>query len=211
MVFFRRRKFVKFPRRKFFKRKKFVKKMRFSRVNPEFKYADVSAGTSITPVGSFILMNGIVQGTSAVARIGQRIIIRSIYVTILLYGQTIQPYSMLRFLIVQDKQPNGAVFTLGSLFEVPTAGVSTLSPLNYDNMRRYKILWDRHFVLNNTEVQEKYIKIYKKVFIPVEYNINNAGTVADINKNSLYLLLLNTDNINVPSCTYYSRIRYVDS
>lgn len=209
MVFkrvFRKRRFVR--RRKLFGRRRFRK---VKNMSPEFKYNDINNNSAITPAGVFSLMNGLVQGTSAVTRIGQRIIIRSILLNILLYGQPVQPYSMLRFMIIQDKQPNGAIFTLGSLLENPAAGSSTLSPLNYDNTKRYKILWDKRFVLCNSANQEKFIKYYKKVYIPVEYNVFNAGTVADINKNSLYLLVINSDNINVPSFSWYHRIRYTDS
>lgn len=123
---------------------------------------------------NYLLLNGLSPGTGAGNRVGREV-----------YMDYIQWYlsSITRFMIVYDRQSNGAVPSSTALTEDST---DQFSPWAYDGKDRFDILWDSQF-----DVTPEYSRIQVQKAMPVNrtayYNAGTAGTVADITTGALYL------------------------
>lgn len=163
--------------------------------------------------GAVQLLNGLVPGNGASQRIGQNIAIRSIEFRLLSYvtaGTGIDQVH--RYAIVVDRQCNATAMTGASYLNSATIyGMRLL-----ENRKRYKTVMDKARYLNATAepnsafYYHKYIKFRRP--ITTEYNTGNAGTVADIVSNSLYLYMIGSSAPGVTAGTVggYVRIRYTD-
>lgn len=178
-------------------------------LNPEIKNQDLSA--TITPdnsAGSFVLLNGISQGDTRSTREGSSIKMISLNMNIKLTINGSASNTVVRIQIVQDKQPNGAIFTIANYFQ-DTTNLAT-SFQNMDYIKRF-IRWHDQTVALNTDFPERLIKIRKKQIMHTTYNTGNAGTIADIATNSLYLLVTSDEATNTPTVIYWSRMRWIDN
>lgn len=164
--------------------------------------------------GAMTLLNGLQPGTGASQRIGMKVAIRSlefkgqVRVTAATGVDQIQ-----RYIILLDRQANGAA--PAALTDFLTGGVY-YSLRNLANRRRFKAIHDRMFSLNASGEPDSqrcwkfYIKFRKPII--VEFNAGNAGTVADIVTNSLYLMSLGQApaGATAGSILGYCRLRYTD-
>lgn len=170
----------------------------------------VSLITFASTAAQLVLLNGMLMGTSASTRIGRRITVKSIYLRYwasLATGTT--GTSPIRIMIVLDKQANT---------QAPAAGDILLAdnisqPNNLSNSRRFVTLCDK--VLDGIGTVGKaseHFEFYKKTNLEVQYNTGNAGTVADIQSGSLYLLVWSTGAFGTTSPTggYTVRLRFTD-
>lgn len=117
-----------------------------------------------------------------------------------------------RWIVVVDKQCNATALTGAALLNAATIyGLRLL-----ENRKRFKILLDRPVSLNASAEPGtfRYHHVYMKFRRPLvtEYNTGNAGTVADIVSNSLYLYVIGSvaPGVTAGSCNGYARIRYTD-
>jgi len=121
-----------------------------------------------------------------------------------------QEYRM-RVVLFWDMQPNGEmpVFAGGdatqALFDTSVISDQLISPRMYQNIGRYKILFDKKYVFYPTAVgaqdlatgaTERYaynvkdININRKFSRIIKYNSLNTGSITDINRNALWLYLV---------------------
>jgi len=179
-----------------------------------FTYA-ASAGTTITTVGTptMQLLNGLVQGTDSVTRIGRKIMMKSIQIRNAI-GKAVQTSSsIIRTIVFYDTQTNGAAPVVTDLLQASTLATYIVSPLNLNNRERFRILWDKTDVVgadgaDNAIVYQDY---YKKLNMAVIFNASNAGTVADIQTGSVYALTMGTlPTANAYDIATYVRIRFID-
>lgn len=186
----------------------------------EWKYSDTQVNQDLNTTAGYILLNGLVPGTAATQRIGQNVSIKSIEVKL---RMQVTPATgvdqFVRVIIALDRQPNAAAPVIGDLL----IGTSVTAPRNLNNRKRFKILMDKPYamggILNgagtgsqtpNLRMLKKYIKFKRPIV--TEYNTGNAGTVADIASNSLYLFTLGTEVAGNTDTNMlgYIRIRYTD-
>lgn len=157
-----------------------------------FDYTQVVDNT----VGFVNTVNAMAQGDTRVLRTGNRIENVGLRCTM-----TIEPNggatqaTRVRVMLVMDKQPNGAGITGGDLFPAGVAAANRFyADYNLNTIpRRYKVLWDRLFLLQNEIAgataagaiiqvgqQAKYLRKRFRFKSKTRYNEGNAGTVADI-------------------------------
>lgn len=154
----------------------------------ELKAIDVSlTGTAMNSTPLFTLLNGCARGDDIGERTGRQITPTKL---------SIRGYSQVtsgtgidqchRFIVFIDHQPNGAAPTVTDLLTASSVVANT----NLDNRNRFTIVMDRMFQLNASA--ESGSKRNINVTIPLKmattFNSGNAGTIADIQTNSLYLL-----------------------
>lgn len=186
---------------------------------PEAKFKSASIQTpatfSTTP-GPIALLNGMVQGTTASTRVGAKISIKSVLMRVQVYseaGETDYNNHLVRLMLVVDREAKGASPVMAELLEDATAPGCVTSPLNSLYAGRYKILWDKIFTnVSQTESQSKYIShniIFKRP-LEVDFNAGNAGTVADIDRNSVYLIGCYAGD-TAPYYRVYGKITYYDN
>lgn len=180
MVYQRKRRTVK----RFFRKtnrkvapsiKRFVKRA-ISR-NIEHKYIDVSYSTATTTTPAFVLLNPLSQGTSSSTRIGERITMKSVQVK----GWVSNGDALANryvFMVVYDKQPNGALPASADIF-TGNAYNGALRDPNW--ARRFKVLSHKFFDLSPLSLDDKgmrCINFYQKIHLPAHYQ-TNAGDITD--------------------------------
>lgn len=164
--------------------------------------------------GVFVLLNGLIPGSGASQRIGQKVEIRSLECrlnTRATAGTGIDQIH--RLIILMDRQCNGAA---------PVALTDFLNAGNYqglrqlNNRKRFKVVKDYYLSLNATAEPGSQRAIYKYMKfrrpIVVEYNAGIAGTIADIVSNSMFFVAIGQQpaGVGAGSCVGYFRIRYTD-
>lgn len=177
-------------------------------VNVERKYIDITATTTSTSTAALVLLNGLSQGTSAITRNGQSIKMTSIFFHGLWTINASAATTIGRVLIILDTQANGAAPAAADVLVSPSA---VLSPLVIGNGKRFIVLSDIRVSLsiNGTEIIRR--KKFMKCGYHVKFNTGNAGTIADIQTNSLYMLHVSDNGVNAPSYAYWVRTRFVDN
>lgn len=177
---------------------------------PEKKLFDVGVGDyAVNTTGNFTLLNGLVRGTGLYGeRVGAKVNMTKISISGQIasntafgaVSQAAAPQTA-RLIVVQDKQCNGAIFSLTDLLDTATANALYQG----DWLGRYKILYDRRWDLEyvataagptygssggGKSMHSFHIEI--PCYATVHYNNGNTGGVADIDSNSIYMLWVGT-------------------
>ena len=164
------------------------------------KWASTSAGWSIN------CLNDVAQGTTAITRIGRKILMKSV----LVQGLATNTGNSARVLIVYDRQPNGA---LPAATDVLTSN-TIMAAQNLDNRDRFLILadimpYDQVENISNPSANSGFgYKRYIKCNLETIYS-GNAGTIADIMSGSL-IMMTNCNAGTLTGETGIQRVRFVD-
>lgn len=185
----------------------------WSAQKPEWKYLDLAINMTMDTAGALTLLNGLVPGNGASQRIGQTVQIHSLELRCITRVTAATGVDQThRFAVVADKQANAAAMT-GALY-LNAATVYGMRLL--ENRKRFKTYLNKEICLNATgePYSETYWHSYLQFRRPivVEYNTGNAGTVADITSNSLYLYGIGSvaPGATAGAMAGYVRIRYTD-
>lgn len=191
----------------------------------EKKFYDV-AGAGI--LNNTIIKNALfipTQGTSAVNRDGNKVLITSIQVraSMRFDGGDGSPSvasnytgTSWRFALILDKQPGNSAPILTDVYE----DASVWSFVNKNNAGRFEILkewtgdlnattaiWDGDSMIRGAT--HKYVDYYFAKPIPVTFKAN-GGTYGDVLTNNIMLSACCTINVGMPTFTYNIRFRFVD-
>lgn len=190
---------------------------------PERKFLDttIADDTSINNAGTFILLNGMAQGTSQSTRIGNKFTMVSIQARFAVYNGTTQTGSIpVRVMVFYDTQANAAAPTVGDLLSDTTAARYVTSPMNLANRDRFRIIYQRTWIpgMALSGIAEEaigfhdYSDMYKKIRLDTVCNNTSGGTVADIQSGSLYCLVIADSPAGTGSPRWQTtfRLRYVD-
>lgn len=177
--------------------------------------ADISSNWGFLSGGG-VSCNTIVamtRGTTDVTRVGDQIRIIGLEIRLNLQLPAISVDNRLgymsnapRIVVFKDKQPNGASIAMSDLFTIAT--LPCLSFYNLANDNRFQILWDKTYEISQYPVARSSTATgsaetwaYHEICIPmdtiVRYN-TNFGTVADITKNNIGIVVVgSTSNTNI--------------
>lgn len=185
----------------------------------ELNFVDTAlSSTAISTTEYKVLLNGLAQGTTASTRIGRRIQMKSIELKAFVLADALTIYNQVRFVIVLDKQANAAAPVWTDIYDAATP----IALRNISNKARFWVLWDSGLIKilgNNatagqqTDCSAENLQLYKRINIPVQYNSGSAGTVGDIQTNSLYFFGIGFDASGTADTQIYGnvRVRYDDS
>lgn len=176
-------------------------------INTEIKRVDYSATETSSTTATFDLLNGMAQGTTASTRVGQSVKCDGIFVRLAITINASATTSFERVLVVMDKQANGAAPAIGSILNATTV----VSPFVIGAQNRFAILMDESFALSAGGIQ---CVLYDKSIAcssHVEYNTGSAGTIADINTNSIYLIHFSDQATNVVSLSMFVCFWFIDN
>lgn len=185
-------------------------------INPEFKIIDTSSLALTIPdgVGTIVQLTNLSQGNTNITRVGNGIKIASIYAKAIFCINASATVTQIRYMLVQDKQVNGAIFATADLIESVTDVRSVISPRNIDNTKRFRILHDKLIILNpniSAVVSTcRYIKIYKKLDMHVRYD-GNAGDITDLTQSGLFMVFIGNQPTNAPTVNLDVRVRFLDN
>jgi len=196
---------------------------RRNRKGNELKFFDTILGTTTVANTGNVATNLCVvpQDATESGRIGRKITIKSISIRgqfdLPSTGTVANTSDAARFMLVQDRQANGAAFAV--LDVLSTAGMNSHRDL--ENESRFRILKDFQMDLNaggggmnpaatpvSTTVTRQW-KFYVKCNIPIEYDSTaTTGAIGTQRSNSIAPLFIS--DIGVCTTTYVARIRYTD-
>jgi hypothetical protein len=159
----------------------------------EVKYVDSGFSYAMTSAG-YTLLNGLVPGTGLSGRIGREVTIRAIDHNMRMLPTAANPIISVdaAALIVSDKQADGAIFSSNDLL-MSGSPQALQNPLNIQRFHLHR-RWDTTIVNYNTAAtfatapQAAVVLIGRiPMNLKVNFNSGGAGTVGDIQTNSLYL------------------------
>lgn len=160
------------------------------------KISDAIASTSfnVTTTGDFELLNGLASGSDYNQRVGRRI--EMDYLELkgdFFYASTTlaHPADMIRFLIVYDKQPNGAAPAVTDVLNGANADAFD----NINNLGRFEILKDIVWTLPQVPASTTSPVYFPRIKwkVPIKRSTQYSGTgatIASIASGSLYLLMM---------------------
>lgn len=163
-----------------------------------------------TTTGSFTDLNSIAQGNTKNTRIGNKVTMESIAFRLQTKLNTAEANPVThRVMILMDRRPNGALPAGTDLLE--TDSLFGLYSTAEDVSGRFQVLYDRTITLA-TGGKEAH---FRKIFIPLKGKkasyTGNAGTIADLQKNSLILACWVDGNTQTVVFTGRYRFRFTDA
>lgn len=178
-------------------------------INIEFKQQYGNIGASANTTGTLALLNGMQLGTDVDDRVGRSIRIKSVQLNLINTQNASASNSIVRYLLVIDKQPSGATPNFSDI--LATAGNLWSSMRNLNNRKRFVILKDQFITMNSgTNNEIGVFEYYKKLDMHTIYNNTSTGTITDIESNALYLCLISNEPTNSVAVTGCYRVRYLD-
>lgn len=184
---------------------------------PEKKVVDLNS-TLACPIGSaFVVtpanLNALADGATASSRIGARIRMKSVQIRANILwqgGQTLNAPAQVRFVVVYDKQANGAVATRSDVF---ADGTYSISPGRNSNDERFVTLIDEvSDPLANGQFSVNW-SAYRKMELDAMY-AGSGATIASTGALLLFAAAMGDSNdstaTHFPEIEFYSRVRYTD-
>ncbi len=184
--------------------------------SPEKKWLNTQlTAVDLNTSWSFAILNGLVQGTDVNDRVGDKV--RFIKLEISGIAQTaavVGGSAVVRFCVVQDKQPNGTTFTTSELMEDQNDIWSL-----YNNVfsSRFNVLYDKIIDLNvlaanASAITYRSFRKTKKLNIVTHYS-SAVGTIVDIETNSLYFIYASNiaSGSDDPVAHAHVRLTYTDN
>lgn len=181
----------------------------------EIKFLDVAVNHEVNTTGYDYCLSGLLPGNTASTRIGSRVAIQSIQLSLKLTPHATTA-SDSRVLLVVDRQANGAQ-AAGTDYLVSD---SLTGLKNLASRMRFRTLMDKKVaglpLATNSNygggrplVIDKFVKFSSP--LSVDYNAGTAGTVADIITNNVFLHLVgSTAAGSGATLTGNIRVRYSD-
>ena len=180
----------------------------------ELKYIDTNANTALTFASSAfstgVLLNGVAQGSDATARIGRKMVMKSLLLRWTWnLASTSTGGSPVRVMVVYDKQANATAPAITDVLVVD----SFIGQNNLNNRDRFVVLCDylSEPIGSNGDTSVGGV-IYKRLNLETMFNSGSAGTIGDITSGSVYLFVAQTGGIGVvnPTFNWRARVRFTD-
>jgi len=161
-------------------------------------------------------INLIQAGSGFYQRIGTKIFIKSIEITgCVEQGATATYMAYGRYLIVYDRQANGAYPTLQNILQDNDGNLTFNSGVNMQNRSRFSIIRDKRFCIDAGSGLQVPIKEYCKGLWECEYG-TSTGLIGDVRTGAIYFILFIENagggggDASVPK-VLKSRVRYWDN
>lgn len=177
-----------------------------SLLNVEYKNIDNSI--SMTPdvsASTSMLLNSVAQGDDRTNRDGRSVRFR--YMTMKLQLHISTTSTITRLIIVNDREAENGVALDTKLL----TSNSITSLYNIDSTRRFKVLFDRTFSMDEDNKSDIFIKFNKRMFSKTKYNGTSTG-ISNIETNAYYLYAVSNAAFGVaPVISGVVRLRFVDN
>lgn len=185
-----------------------ISKIERSLNNREKKKFDISHNTGNVDLnGLTFSLNAMPQGVELNERDGLKVQPTGLFFNYKMQCHSSQP-TVARILIYEDLQQVSDSTPSSTDLLQQTGDQSVLSPLNRDEIGRFKVLYDKRHTLvpdANNEV------VYRKGFLKKLKNPHfNGANGTDIQKNGLWCTILSDQATNFPTHDFYSRYFYHD-
>ncbi len=180
-------------------------------VNVEYKNFDTQTlASAIGQTPAIVQLSNIPQGDTTITRDGASVKIVSLRFAYFVEAHASATNTVLRVMLVCDKQTNQAIYIAGDLLEDVTANDAIISPRNLNNSRRFRVLYDRVHTFSNTGKQMAYYSKNIKLQLKIRFD-GSTPSIADLTENSLSSMFVSNHASNTPSVSHSVRLRYVDN
>lgn len=181
-------------------------------ITQELKFNDTSFNTDATTTGAIIPLSNVATGDTVLLRDGNKIQVRSFELRVRLEAEAQAQNSVVRFLLVRDKNANNTAIPS---IPVVLDAITPESLRLIANLSRFDILMDKTISLNQTSgtggaVQKAFFKKYVKVRDP--YVTSYADGAAGVPISNSYTLLYFSDvvaGVTDTNVTGTCRMRFV--
>jgi len=179
--------------------------------------ASVTAAEPSTAFVGLTELNCIRQGSTFYNRIGSKLQIQSVRVSFDLTTTSAASafaYTA-RYILIYDRQPNGAFPAIADILGINDSGVSAAQPyasINIANRSRFSVIRDKVVEFDTAKNIISHVDEFCPFKCDVEYKAN-AGNIGDISTGAIYLLCFNGGGLGSPTpiiSNIISRIRYLD-
>lgn len=178
---------------------------------PEYKVSTIEGNASTFNTSySFIHLTGILQGTGATNRIGNRIRWQSVFFNSFIVKSASATNTMINFILMIQRNTSGTAPDINGILNNVTAGVAIVSSRNLNFMNKYKILRRYSVKLDSDTTNKKFKFMHKFRGGKILNYEGNAGDITDLTNDSIFLLIYSNQSTNVPSVTYSLRSRFTD-
>lgn len=191
--------------------KRALRLAKLNRKAQELKYRDVQAtATAIDNTGLVQPINVAAQGDGVTNRDGNSLFIKSFYMKYFLQWDVASSTASqtVRVILVQDKQCDQASPSFGDVLEDVTSLDILTSAIDFNNSRRFKILYDRNHSLNQVRTNVT-VKKFFKINQTTKF-LNTGATIADISTNAYFLMFISDSVSESPILTSFLRMRFTD-
>ncbi len=179
-------------------------------LNVEIKNHDVEqTSATITQTPVIIQLSNIPSGDTTITRDGAQCKMVGINLNYFLTVDPTLPRTVVRIMLVIDRQTNQAVYSNADLLDSTVSQLNIVSPRNLNNLHRFIVLYDKTHMLSldtPTVTVRKYIK--KDVLLRFDAS---TPSIADLAQNSLSLVQITNEGTNHPIITSFLRLRFVDN
>ncbi len=176
-------------------------------INVEFKVNEIVATSVVTTTPLIAVINSLATGDQFNTRDGRVVRWKSIQIALELTMHTTPINDAVRIMVVIDKQPNELILVISDLINA----VTMVAMRNLDQRKRFIILRDDVVVLSVGKGTNEIWKYYKKIDMKAIYDDSDAGSIADMTTNALYLILFGTEATNGTTVSRVTRMRFIDN
>lgn len=180
-----------------------------SKIYTYFQGTGTSLPGLVTPVD---MIGGITptRGSAIGQRIGNRIVITSIYGRAIFRITSPATTNIIRVLIIVDKQNNGTLGLVPANYFANSTG-PVWSSVDVNAKSRYRTLYDKTVRLTSGTNTNAVIRWSKKVLIPVQFDDSTVGDYADVISNNLYAYAWSDGNVGqYPTMIWEFNYRFRD-
>lgn len=188
----------------------------------EKKFLQVAFGsgniTNILGISNPVLylLNGMTQGVTDNTRIGDRVRQHKLELNAFVSctASTTQTYNLV-CRIIRVKEPRGVAPTTLQIMNTATPNpLDLFNHVNVDWSSRFENIHEQVFTLTPQTATTNAGHVFR-IYLPLgdlitDYSIGNAGTIADMDKNAIYLQVLSSDASNTSSLTVAYYLWYYD-
>lgn len=173
-------------------------------VNAEKHFHDTSLSGQTTNAGAVFLLNQIAAGDDAINRTGNSIKLIDLYMHLNIEQAAAESKNFVRVVICQDTANQSAVPSVTDILQ----SASATSMINFDNAKRFKILYSKVIGLSYPDKAVISLNAYRRL----GFHIKFSGT-ADTTylQNSLFILLIDENNTNHADYSGTIRIKWYDN
>lgn len=175
----------------------------------EVRYFDQLQIASVSTTGNVVLLNGLTQGDQGFQREGDWVTNKKLKVKgNMVAGDTTQ---IMRVMIIADWQSNGVAPTIAQILDISIITPPTLAYRNMEYVERFTVLHDEFYSLvTGADTQQRLFSINLNLNIKTNYSLGTAGTIADISRGAIFLILLSDSNAaSHPGMNVGSRLKFI--
>ncbi len=188
-----------------------IAKKALSLVNVEYKFHDFQATiAAVNETAEIFQISNIPQGDTDQSRDGAQVKLTRVNIKYFLEANPAVANTLVRIMLVLDKQTNQAIYTIADLLADVTLNDGIVSMTNLDNKYRFRILYNKVHTYSNASKEVSYHEINKKLDMKLRYDASTPN-ISDLTSYSLSLVAISSQSTNQPTITFFSRLRFIDN